>query len=55
MNYTVHDNTARDVSEGKAKLNAAGTEEDPGNDPFASTDEMENDKTVTDHEWTSTL
>ena len=42
--------TARDVSEGTAKLNAAGREEDSGDDPFASSDEMEDDETVIDDE-----
>ena len=41
---------ARDASEGTAKLNAVGLEEDSGDDPFASSDEMEDDETVIDNE-----
>ena len=41
---------ARDVSERTAKLNAAGLEEGSGDDPFASSDEMEDDETVIDDE-----
>ena len=40
----------RDVSEGTAKLNAAGLEEDSGDNPFASSDEMVDDETVIDDE-----
>ena len=41
---------ARDVSEGTAKLNAEGLEEDSGDDPFASSDQMEDDETVINYE-----
>ena len=41
---------ARDVSEGTAKLNTAGLKEDSSDDPFASSDEMEDDETVIDDE-----
>ena len=36
------------MSEGTAKLNAAGLEEDSGDDPFTSSDEIEDDETVID-------
>ena len=41
---------ARDVSEGTAKLNAAGLEEGSGDNPFASSDEMVDYETVIDDE-----
>ena len=41
---------ARDVCEGTAKLNTAGLEEGSGDNPFASSDEMEDDETLIDDE-----
>ena len=41
---------ARDVSKRAAKLNVTGLEERCGDDPFATSDEMENDETVIDDE-----
>ena len=41
---------AWDVSEGKAKLNTAGLEEDSGGDLFASSNDMDDDETAIDNE-----
>ena len=46
----VAEGAARDVSEGKAKLNATGLEEDSGDDLFANSDETEDDETLIDDE-----
>ena len=64
VNYTAHEDgcihcikpnkvaagTARDVSKGTAKLNAAGLEKDSDDDPFASSDEMKDYETVINDE-----